>query len=340
MALMPLTIFGLTACYMEVKDGEDDEHDGKTTITSADYMPLELQSRGDADTCEQQQSPDGRYTWYCYQSEDYTGRPSCKSSACNDEKVYTHYMLTDDLGQDRVVHVEAFDNPNFQGAPAGQVRIANFAARQGEWKDADLFLEPGEYYIRAYLTTDDDAIVPYSLGDMTLVSDQPVGVFGALSQAEMVRVAPRQQDHYPAPVHVYLDKKFEKPGAEPDTNAHLRLSLAIEDGQSAPDGRHVIMRLYTGRDLAVSPAADFSMASEMFLIQGRVGKAEFLTPSVKEGDYLVFAFIDANGNDAYDAGELAALHQVNQQPAAVSIKKNRTESLSLTLTTDAVAINP
>lgn len=337
--LLGLTVSGLSACYVEVADDtENEQSQGSTRITHPDTLPPAL--RGEADTCEEQTSEDGSRTWHCFKSDDFQWRTSCKSESCQEVQVYTHYMLENDLGGGRVVHVEAFDNQYFQGAPTGSVRIANFDANRGEWRNAQLFLEPGEYYLRAYLSTDDDAVVPYSLGGMTLVQDQPVGVYGALSGAEMIRVAPRHQDRYPDPVHIYLDKLFEKPGAAPDTNAHLRINLQVADGLTIPDARQVIVRLHTDRDLAKAPAAQFTMASELLLIQGRVGKAEFVSPSLKTGDYIVFAFLDASGNGSYDVGEPAQVHTVNAQPAAVRIVKDRTESLAMILSDAPVDAQP
>lgn len=336
--LLPLAMLSLSACYMEVRDGKDDNQANETRITHPDAMPTSLQ--GHADTCEEQKSPDGRWTWHCFESEDFTWRTSCQSDSCQEVKVFTHYMLEDDLGAGRVVHIEAFDNQYFQGAPASQVRIANFDARRGEWRDAQLFLQPGEYYLRAFMTTADDTVTPYSLGNMTLVSDQPVGVFGALSGAEMVRVAPRSQNRFPDPVHIYLDKLFKKPGTEPETNAHLRLNLTVADGSTVADGRQVIVRLLKNRDLSETPAAEFTMASELLLVQGRLGKAEFVSPSLTIGDYLVFVFVDVNGNNNYDDGELAGIHTVNAQPAAIAIRKDRTESLPLLLAPATISVTP
>lgn len=335
--IAPITLVGLTACYMEVRDNSPDEA-AETRITHPDPMPMEL--RGRAQTCEEERSADGRWTWQCYEAEDYTWRTSCKSDACQEVKVFAHYMLADDLGDDRIVHVEAFDNPYFQGTPASQVSIAHFDASRGGSREAALFLAPGEYYLRAYMTSTDVSIVPYSLGDMTLVSDAPVGVYGALSGAEMVRVAPRRQERYPAPVHIYLDKLFKKEGSEPATNAHLRINLTVADGSSAPDGRAVVIRLFKNRDLGRAPAAEFKLASELLLVQGRLGRAEFASPSLPEGDYLVMVFVDDNANGYYDVGELADLFELNAQAAAVQIRKDRTETLAMTLSPEVVDINP
>ncbi len=328
--LVPAVLFNLTACYMEVHGDGNKDDQAKTHITHPDGIPSGLD--GKADSCQANEQTGNQSNLSCYKAEDYTWRTSCKSSTCQAVKVFVHYMLTDDIGGTRVVHVEAFDNEHFQGAPVSTVRLADFDAKRGEWKDADLYLQPGEYYVRAYLTTNDDLVVPYTLGDMALVGDQPVGVFGALSNAEMVRVAPKEQNHYPDPVHIYLDKLFQKPGSEPDTKAHLRIDLSVADTAAITDGRLVKVELRKTADMADAPAFSFDVASELLLIQGRLGKTEFTSPSLKEGDYVVFVYLDANGNSQFDSDELSALHLVNTQPAAVAIRKNRTETISMALT--------
>lgn len=333
--LSPLVLVGLTACYMEVNDSEDDDKK-ETRITHPDGAPSGLDARAEA--CSAADKKD-ESNLDCYQKDDYTWRTSCKSSGCQEIKVFAHYMLTEDIGGKRVVHVEAFDNEHFQGAPASTVRIANFDAKRGEWRDGQLFVQPGEYYVRAYLTTDDDNVTPYVLGNMQLVGQEPVGIFGASSSAEMIRVGPKSQSKNPEPVHVYLDKLFKKPGSLPDTNAHLRINLAMADGQIAPDGRQVKVELRKGSDLAEAPSHTFEIATELLLVQGRPGKTEFVSPSLPEGNFIVFVYLDANGNDLFDAEEMSELYEVNQQPAAVAIRKDRTETVGMVLAAPSAATN-
>ena len=343
--VLPLAamLLPLGGCYMEVHDAGDD---GKTTTATSD-APFGLTDAHQCDDATRAQlSSRGQGVGMghaaldeqCYQTPDYTWRTSCKEASCQSVKVFTHYMLNDDLGSGHPVHVEAFDNPNFQGAPAASVTLTHFDAKMGEWKDADLYLQPGEYYLRAYMSTsDDDSVQPYVFGGMQLVKGGPVGVYGALSGAEMVRVAPREQDPYPPPVHIYLDRQFKEPGTEPDTNAHIRLSLTLADGLTAPDAREVKIRLQRSADLNQTPVAEFSMPSALFLVQGRVGHADYLTPSLDEGDYVVFVYLDANGNNLVDDGEWSAINKQNGQPFAVHIVKDRTEPVALTLTAPAVS---
>ncbi|TWW08343.1 hypothetical protein E3A20_25290 [Planctomyces bekefii] len=335
---------GLSACYLEVSEDPEGGHSSSGSMgrirRDADDEILPTSLRGHGEVCEESRSADQKLTWHCYKKDNFTWRTSCKSDSCQAVHVYTHYMLQDYLGESRVVQVEAFDNQYFQGAPASQVRIAHFNAKQGEWKEVDLFVEPGEYYLRAFLTTDRDQAVPYSLGGMELKGDEPFGVLGALSGPELIRVAPSHQDPYPDPVHIYLDQLFKKPGSEPETNAHLRINFTVADQSRIVDGRRVIIRLQKSRDLAERPAAEYSLASELLLIQGRVGRAEFLSPSLNPGVYFVFAFIDENLNNSYDGGELAALASEGGVPKPITIVQERTLTLPLALTSETVVESP
>jgi hypothetical protein len=328
---LPLIAVAASGCFIDATDDSTEAGDhGSTRVETPVTVPAGL--RDTAQTCELDGAGGaGTPTWYCYENDDYRWRTSCRSDSCQEVKVFTHYMLPDELEGNYAVNVEAFDNPTFQGAPVSSVRIADFAAHRGSWKDSELYLEPGEYYLRAYMTDADAADVPYVLGDMTLVADRPVGVYGALSGAEMVRVAPRAQQRDTNPVHIYLDKLFKKPGSEPDTNAHLRIQLSTAEGLQVADGRQVHVQLRKTSDMAEAPVYDFTMASEALLVQGRLGRAEFVSPSLAVGNYVVSVFVDADGNTLLDDDEPAAVYRVDGLPQALAIGANRTETIALTL---------
>jgi len=71
------------------------------------------------------------------------------------------------------------------------------------------------------------------------------------------------------------------------------------------------------------------------MISSRPRQAETILTNLPVGKYLVFAFLDANGNEFYDDGELAQVYSRNDAPAFVAVKSNRTASLELTLTSNA-----
>jgi hypothetical protein len=313
----------LSGCYLDAST-DDDGLEDEAAVDRDAYWPPSLSS--DATRCDELDPASS-----CYMQDDYTWRTSCRSQDCQSVEVFVHYMLTEDLGEGRVIHVEAFDNAHFQGAPVSTVTLNGFRAAPGRWDKAELFLEPGEYYLRAYLTDADSAVVPYELGGMELVADLPVGVHGALSSAQSIRVARRSQEPHADPVHIYLDKLFSQPGDAVDTKAHLRVALSVADATAVPDGRKVLVQLFDSPDLTYEPQQSFEMASEMLLVQGRVGRADFITPSLPAGQYVVFAFLDANGNGLHDETEPAAVYERNGEPRLVAIAANRTARISLLL---------
>ncbi len=327
---MFLITAALGGCYMEVHD----EKNGAGRIGGENTDSVDAQApREGVSACEE--GVRGDYG-QCFENEDFTWRTSCKKASCQEVKVFAHYMLKDERGENQPVQVEAFDNPYFLGAPSATVALTHFSARPGFWQDVSLYLEPGEYYLRAYMTSGNEALKPYQFGGMTLVQNAPVGVYGALSGAEMLRVAPRAQNPYPAPVHIYLDREFKDPSAEPATNAHIRFALALAEGTTAPDGREVRIRLHHTTDLDAQPVYEFAMPTELLLVTGRVGRADYLTPELEEGDYIAYVYIDANGNKLHDDGELGALYKQNGQPFAVHVAKDRTVPVELTLAADPV----
>ncbi len=264
--------------------------------------------------------------------DDASWRKSCDSDECRELKVYVHYLLTKDLGDGVTVRIEAFDNPNFAGTPKGTGEVTGFTAKAGEWKDTTMFLLPGEYYLRAYLRNDaDQSTTPYPLGDMQLVAGTPVGVYGALSRPQMVRVAPESEAAFVDPVHLNLDQLFEKPGTEPPTNARIRIQISTPEGTVVQDHKKVLVQFHESTDLEHAPAYSFEVASEQLLVEGRAGKAEFVSPSLKEGDYIAFVFLDADDNGFYDDGELAAVYKEDGLARKIAVRKDRIENIALPL---------
>jgi hypothetical protein len=322
-------IFIASACSAELKQlkGESDDDGGSGSTYYGYGYGYGGYDHGYHDGYNDGQTPnpgvDGDDAW----------RQSCDSEECRELTVYVHYLLTKDLGDGVTVRIEAFDNPNFTGSPRGTGEVNGFAARAGEWKDTTMYLVPGEYYLRAYLRSDGDAnTTPYPLGDMQLVAGTPVGVYGALSHPQMIRVAPESESALVDPVHLNLDQLFEKPGTAPETNARLRIQISTPDGLDVPDHKKVLVQLHDSTDLARSPVYAFELASEQFLVAGRTGKAEFVSPSLAEGDYIAFAFLDGNDNGFYDDGELAAVYKQDGLPRKLAIRKDRIETIALPLT--------
>lgn len=267
--------------------------------------------------------------YYCYEKEPYRYTTSCAANDCSQVKVYVHYGLKEDLGENFRVHIEAFDNPNFNGYPIGKVEINHFKAEPGYWKDTDIWLPEGSYYLRAFLSNDESPNMPYQMGDMVLIQDQPVGVFGVLSGAEMVQVDYRRK--YTDPVSIQLDQLFKKPGSEPDTNARLRSIVKFPDGFVLQAGKDVKIEVHNSIDFEAAPVATMTIKSELFMIQGQAGKAEIVSQSMVPGSYFVRIYYDLNQNGFFDEDELQAVNGGLDTPERISIEKDHTRSLTLTL---------
>lgn len=271
----------------------------------------------------------------CFEDETYRWRPTCRSSDCQEVPVYVNYQLTEDLGKSVGIAVEAFDNPRFVGSPVSTARIGHFdASRAGGFQQTVIYLSPSQYYLRAYVANDDESIVPYEYQSMNLISNRPLGVYGALSSPQSIDVRPRNVEHFPAPIHLNIDKLFQKPGTEPKTNAHLRLLLSATEQSLIAPGRKIIINLHADENLQMAPAYHFELQTERMLVTGQVGRAEFVTPDLKAGKYILFVYVDSNGNGFRDSSELAQIYKKLDQPAFVVIVNNQTLSLPLELVKD------
>ena len=317
----------LTSCYLEV---DEDPKDDETVVTEA-YVPYELSN---THWCDNKQAyiPREYYSFYnCVEDGNSTWLLSKKAEESRGLTVFVYYMLTEDLGSEHSVNVEAFDNPRFAGNPVASVRVSGFYAKKpGDFSKTEIFLPQGTYYLRAYLANDEETVVPYSYEGMDLVGDKPVGLFGALSSPQTVLVKSKQEVSDLSPVNIYLDKLFKKPQSE-ETKANLRVMLDVQEGVFAPVGRDVLVRLYKTSDFAEEPVFEEKMASDNFLVQGRIGKAELVMTNLPIGSYLVFAFIDENGNGFFDESESSSTYSVDKEPKRVEIKAKRTETIAMKL---------
>lgn len=307
---LTLATLALGACSLELKKDDDDHADDSW---STNPYPNDGGS-----------SSDGIAITYPISDS------SC--AECQEVSVFVQYALKEDLGSGRVLTVEAFGNDQFQGAPLATTMIGDFRAELGEFREVVLQLGPGEYFVRAYLTTERDPRVPYPMGGMEPVDDEPMGVFGAVSAPQSFRVHGLYDSFEPTePVVISLNRLYKRPGSEPETNALLRLELKLADGSEAPDQKRLRIQLRATADLDELPRYNFDIASAELRVSGREGQAEFVTPSLVEGKYTVFVFVDGDDNGYYDAGELAALALENGQAKAVDIVKDHVRTIALEL---------
>ena len=331
-ATVALTAAQMTGCSFNFADPEEKR---KETANLREDMP-------DSPEYAFVQCEDGRYApaKFCAKRTEgdpdvnYAWRPNCKKATCQAVPFFVHYMLHDNIGTNLTLHVEAFDNPTFHGAPRADLMITGFdASGPRSTKQETIFVEPGQYYFRAYMANNEQAPKPYVFNGMELVGDVPVGVVGAASGAQVVTVAPRVQQQYPDPVHITIDKLFKDPNSEPPTNAFLKIDLKVAAGVTVPDRRQVWVRLLEEPNFDRRATREFAMPSEYLLVAGRQGSAEFKSPAVALGSWFLFVFIDVNDNKDYDKGEPMAIYLDHGDPRRVTFTKDQSVRVELTLNT-------
>lgn len=259
---------------------------------------------------------------------NYNWHSNCSGSSCGSVFVFAHYLLPENLGAQQTMHIEAFDNPQFTNNPVASLQIAGFdATKPTSTAREEIFLAPGEYYFRAYLTHEGAAALPYSLQGMELVSDTPVGFLGALSGAQRVLV--KEGSFATDPVHINIDQLFKKPQAAEDSLAKFRLAITLPALTKVEKYRDVHILLLKEADLELNPSYNFVVSSNGFLPDTLI--ADFVSPSLAPGAYYVFTYIDANSNGFVDVGEFGSFITVDGKPAAIQIDKEKTKTLATTL---------
>ena len=271
--------------------------------------------------------------YVCYVDQGSTYFTGCHDGTCLEVPVHVTYMLSEDLGPDHTVIVEAFDNHMFQGHPISTVRMTGFDATTPGVRASDvLLLAPGDYYVRAYLATNETPITPYQYGDMELVSDRPFGLYGALSSVTKISVG--NEIPFPGVVTVFLDKLFRSPESLPPTDAHIRTIVHLSDGLVAPLGQKVWIELYEHEDFSFHPKYSFAIPTDSLRIAGQMGRAEFYSDHLDLGDYFVLIYMDTSGNGFYDRGEPWQVYKRYGEYGRVHIEADKTVTIELTLTND------
>lgn len=254
---------------------------------------------------------------------------NCNVKECFAQKIRIFYMLSEDLGINNQVVIEAFDNHLFQGNPVSSNRITNFdASYAGANQEIYLALAAGEYYLRAYIDTDSSPALPYQYGEMEVVSEKPFGVFGALSNATKIYVP---YDSRNQELSIYLNELFQEPEAPVPSNAYLRVSIDSSQIETIPTGQDIYIELHNTIDFAYQPVYQFTLPSESLKVSGNMDYTEYVSNQLTTGDYFVFAYIDSNGNGYYDSNEPSQTFRRYGVEATVAIIANRTESISLVL---------
>jgi len=266
----------------------------------------------------------------CVTNDDFYWRNRCNASECHEVPVFVHYMINKDIGEDATVYIEAFDNNRFFGFPAATTQVSHFRTdRVGEYEQTTIYLGPGQYYLRAYIGRSDQVSKPYEYGDLELVAGEATGVYGAVSAPEVIEVLPAREERWAKPVHIYLDKLFKSPGSD-RTKANLRVLLEVDPQATISENGFVRVRIYEHQDLAQEPTAEATALAANLLVEGRKGKMDVVLTDAPEGEFVVFAFLDANFNGFYDQGELAqVLRDDLGKLRLVKLQAKRTETVTL-----------
>ncbi len=335
--MLPIYSMVMTACVVEVQEDKEDSgyYASKGTDTSYrdNYYILPSPWNAKVGSCDHYSDPyHDVETLLCYEDDENEWHTNCESGECQALSVNVHYMLSEDLGDGQKVIVEAFDNPHFSGSPKSSLIMTNFdASRPGKHQDEVLFLKPGEYYFRAYIDHQENPALPYQYQGMEVITDRPLGVFGALSDLTKVVVETGSYQRAQQPVNIYLDQLLKRPGFEEPTNARIRFKLDISEGFDVPLDRKVMIQLFDGEDFAYNPIHRFEIPSENFLVVGRLGQYEFITPDLPEGRYFIQVFLDPSENGYWDSEEPGAIYYRYGEKGIVVVKENRTETISLNL---------
>ncbi len=260
--------------------------------------------------------------------QDYSWQPNCSGEDCQSVGLFVHYQLFQDLGSHTSLWIEVFDNPQYAGRAASLMRITNFDASYPHSSDMEeIFLKPGEYYLRAFISTKNDTPLPPELQGLEPASGA-FGIYGALSSPERIIIKPYGVN---PPIHIYVDQLYKDPQQEVDTQAQFRIKMTVPPDLAIPSNRSTIVQISTEQDIEHVPNYRLVTSSNDFLIIDSPRLAEIKSKNLAIDSYYVFAFIDEDGNEFYDEGELAGYYTKGMEPWPILAKKNTVQTLSLKL---------
>ena len=340
MKLFRLTLlmsFCVTGCFMELTDDDWDSewdsgyysNDGEWVVTETTFIPSEIRSEhDDVKPCEKGANDS---TPYCFESNNQKWKNRCRGEECHPVSVQVHYEVDKDLGERQAVVVEAFDNRHFTGSPVATTSLSNFdTSRTGERVDTRLFLPSVSFYLRAFISREDQTVIPYSYQDMELVANKPMGVYGAISQIQSIDVY--EGDNRLDDVDIVINKLFTKPGTEPVTHAKARIKIKTSDIEEIDNDRKIMIQFLDSKDIYRNPEYLFELNTASLKVVGKEGSAEFVTPNLEPGKYVVFVYIDSDANGFYDDGEFAQISTDSGSSNLIEVKEDRTALIELDLT--------
>jgi hypothetical protein len=304
LALATLSTIAFTGCYAEIHEDDFDDNPSDTWHDDSSGSPSEA-------------------------SEPPVNK-LCRTQDCKRVPVYVVYTLNQDLGKDNTVVLEAFDNSRFEGSPVATASITGFdASGAGALSEGTLALTPGKYFLRAFITNQANAAAPYEYGGMRLVSNRPVGYFGAASGAHSILVDDASDST--APITVKLNYLFQSNEKEAPTDANLRILFSLAPEKTVPASRKLRIELRDSTDLATTPKSVYTLPSDSLLVSNHPGTTEFVARDLVPGKYTILTYIDTNDNEFPDAGELQQSWQSAGSVGYLNIVPKRTETISLQL---------
>lgn len=308
-----------SSCAFIVDDGPD------TYADTVYHWPES--TRYDFDQCDNS----GSFS-YCAadaaSSHQYAWKPNCQSEDCQAVSLFVHYAVDKDLGPNATLWVEAFDNPYFNGAALSTFRMSSFDT-SGPSSSAreEMYLDPGEYYLRAYVSNASAAPLPNDLQGLE-PEDSAIGVYGALSQPERVVIKRNEQI---GAVHITVDQLLSDPTVPVATGAKLKTTITTEDEVITPNNRNIILNLLKNPDIDEAAQYTFRTSSNDLLVDRDEPQAEIVTSDLEPGSYYAFVFIDEDGDEYFDYGEPAAFHKRYGEPWPIDIKEDFTARLEMIL---------
>lgn len=349
MITVSLLVTGLTGCFVE---GHDDAHEVHQPWSPPDPLPIHDPSddwyeeqleeslarlrrvQEEADAAEQrrkdrEEACQRKYAAAAPGAGLQTGpadlNQGCRTGRCAPLPVQVHYLLPEPVRNGWLV-VEAADDPFFFGSTVTGRILSDFtAAGPGISRATMLWVEPGEYYVRAWLSHDRQHL-PAGYGDLydPFASPAPAG----LSAPTPVTVRPRETRLCPDLLEVLLDRPPHVETEEESGRLRILLSAEPED---LPAGRPLRIALYRTRDFAMMPDALWQISSDQLLIRGKEGRTDYISPALDPGSWFVEAWVDDNDNGFFDAGEHHAILTENGVPVATIVSDRRTSTILLHL---------
>ena len=259
----------------------------------------------------------------------YVSGINCYGPSCQEVAVFMNYSLREDVSQNAALWLEVYDNPYLSGRALDVFRITDFDSVRAPAVREDINFGPGEYYLRAFVADLDSERLPAELQNFEL-TDLSRNGFAAISAAERLVVSPTGRGSI---LNININQALATDGNEPQTNAKIRAMISLSDEDREPIlNRNVKLRLFTEARIDKTPAYEFTLSTNRLFGNSLDSAPYILTSDLEPGDYYVFAFVDEDGNDFYDEGELAAFYDAEMDRVmSVPVELETVKEIELTL---------